>query len=79
MAEGGDLPGGGAGVDGVLDEVVGDDEHAGPPPRDHTVREVESRVQCRAPGHPTTYTAITHFILRLRICFKYKRLDNSYT
>ena len=79
VAEGGDLPGGGAGVDGVLDEVVGDDEHAGPPPRDHAVREVQSRVQRGAPRHPTTHTAITHFILRLRICFKYKRLDNSYT
>ena len=67
MAEGGDLPGGGAGVDGVLDEVVGDDEHAGPPPRDHAVREVQSRVQRGAPRHPTTHTAITHFIWPLRM------------
>ena len=58
VAECGDLPGGGAGVDGVLDEVVGDDEHAGPPPRDHAVREVQSRVQRGAPRHPPTHTAI---------------------
>ena len=67
MAEGGDLPGGGAGVDGVLDEVVGDDEHAGPPPRDHAVGEVQGRVQRGAPGHPTTHTAITHLISHLRM------------